>query len=108
MTSLERARWTLEVLTPIHIGAGDQHHLSKFEILQSSDDKKLIVIDQRKWINLLIKEGLIEDFLEFSLFKNCKLANWLKAKNLINKVRDFEAYQLPFQGNAISDLRPFL
>ena len=84
---LKSYKMTLTTLTPIYIGAGVDCCLNPLQYY--IDNKKLNIIDESKFSKFLIRNNLMENFINFiTTSKNPKFFEWLKNNNLLNKNLD--------------------
>lgn len=52
----------LKVISPIYIGSGDVY--SRCDYINIPDEKRVYLLDKKKWINFLVKSNLYENFID--------------------------------------------
>jgi CRISPR type III-A-associated RAMP protein Csm5 len=55
---------TLETITPVHIGSGEEYYPTEYFI--DNDDKKLYVVDENKLLNEVEKDRKLEEFAKLA------------------------------------------
>jgi CRISPR-associated protein Csm5 len=114
----------LEILSPVHVGSGDK--LTKADFAYDNRNKRLGLIDGKKWVEYLQKQGLLEEYIQY-LEENAnypvrtrnnriryenRVNNyaWLMSKGIdIWKVNPFSYILDGFQaGNRMNDVSAFI
>jgi len=73
----------MHVLTPIHIGGGEDSHLTKMDYIHDTRRNKLYLIDSKKFMQFLVDNKLYEEYIH-------SIASALDAKNYqVNRVNNF-------------------
>lgn len=71
----------LTTLSPVFIGGGER--LSNLDYFYNLETSELKIIDEKKFFKFLIKNELLDSFINFvSKIKNAKLYEWAKIQNL--------------------------
>ncbi|MCR4440864.1 MAG: type III-A CRISPR-associated RAMP protein Csm5 [Peptococcaceae bacterium] len=77
-------RLKLQVITPLFVGGGDSTKLTRLNYAFVPDEKKVYVLDERKWINYLLSTGLFNEYAAFIQQKakdgGFDTFRWLKEK----------------------------
>lgn len=56
---------TLKVVTPVHIGGGEGSKLNKLGYIHDKSNRKLFVLDTRKFTRFLMKNGKYESYINY-------------------------------------------
>jgi len=97
MGKIVKYKMELEVLTPIHIGGVDyKTKLDKKEYLFNPNTNDLTIMDNAKFVEVLIKKNLfdkyinyIEENVDFKKNKHINLLSFLKDNNIYNDLKYF-------------------
>ena len=97
MGKIVKYKMELEVLTPVHIGGVDyKTKLDKKEYLFNPNTNDLTIIDNNKFVKILIKKNLFDKYIGYieengniTKNKNIKLLSFLKENNIYNDLKYF-------------------
>lgn len=93
MTKFNHYRISVEVLTPLFIGSGE--NITKKEYAYDPKNKELYIIDNNKLINLLLRTGHLDSYEQFLLnYKATDLMKWLVNMKLDKNIDSYTKYKL--------------
>lgn len=90
---LKRYRLNLKILTPVHIGSGEE--FSKKEFVFYKSGKKILIPDLRSLFSDIKKRNLADKFVRYMTEGRESLLDWLKSVGFDNTdIRKFCSYEL--------------
>lgn len=93
MTNMKTYEVTVEVLTPVFIGSGEQ--ITKKEYAYDFKNRKIYVIDQVKLFQILRRENKLASYQHFLLdYKSRDLMEWFEQINMHKRIKEFTRYEL--------------
>lgn len=82
---LKSYKMNLTTVTPIYIGGGEDSCLNSLQYYFNPSTGTLNIVDESKFSKFLVKNNLLDDFMQFILNKkNPKLFKWLEMNKLEN------------------------
>lgn len=86
----------LTTLSPVFIGGGENCCLNKTQYVFNPIEKKVYIIDEKKWANFLIEKDLIQKFSKYIIDKGTRanIYQWIKDTKININYKSFSKYSI--------------